>query len=59
MDAVNSLDKLNLIVRGLSPRQRKVLSTLLEATAEYVKEFPETERTKIAQVMTQEADEPE
>lgn len=58
MDAVNSLDKLNLIVRGLSSQQRKVLCTLLEATAEYVKEFPETERTKMAQIITQEADEP-
>ena len=58
MDAVNSLDKLNLIVRELSPQQRKVLCKFLEATAEYVKEFPETERTKIAQIITQEADEP-
>ena len=58
MDAVNSLDKPNLIVRGLSSQQRKVLCTLLEATAEYVKEFPETERTKMAQIITQEADTP-
>ena len=58
MDAVNSLDKLNLIARGLSPRQRKVLCTLLEATAEYVKEFSETERTKIAQVIAEKENTP-